>query len=324
MNQNAYIGHPSQICSVEEVRLVGGKGDGMRLFQIRNETGMELTISVDRCADISRLLFKGHNMGYFSPCGYVGPSYYDKTGTGFLRSFTAGFLTTCGLHAAGSPCVDDGEELPMHGPISNTPCDRIWWTEDNDFLHIHAVISDAALFDRKFLFEREITCGKRTNVIHISDRVQNCGDKPSPLMIMYHMNMGYPLLSENAVLDIRAEEVVPRNDHAAEDLATWNKMLPPTACFEEQCYYHKLGQEGFASIYNPDIQKGLSITFDPEVLTHFTQWKMMGYRDYALGLEPGNCYPDGRDVMRKQGMLQILQPGETAHFDVTITLFEKQ
>lgn len=59
MSYSAYIGHPSQLCSVEEVRLLGGKGDGMRLLQIRNAVGTELTISADRCADISRLVFKG-------------------------------------------------------------------------------------------------------------------------------------------------------------------------------------------------------------------------------------------------------------------------
>ena len=135
MGYSAYLGHPSQLCSVEEVRLQGGKGDGMRLLQIRNAAGMELTISADRCADISRLIFKGDNMGYFSPCGYVAPGYYDDRGDGFLKSFTAGFLTTCGLTAVGSPCVDEGETLPLHGTIGNTPCDRLWWTQDENNLY---------------------------------------------------------------------------------------------------------------------------------------------------------------------------------------------
>ena len=30
MNQSAYYGHESQLFGVEEVRLQGGKGDGMR------------------------------------------------------------------------------------------------------------------------------------------------------------------------------------------------------------------------------------------------------------------------------------------------------
>ena len=36
----------------------------------------------------------------------------------------------------------------------------------------------------------------------------------------------------------------------------------------------------------------------------------MGEYDYALGLEPGNCEPDGRSAMRERGILEFLEPGE--------------
>ena len=320
---NPYIGHTHQLCGVEEFRLIGGKGDGMRLLQLHNASGLEMTISADRCADISRLVFKGNNMGYFSPNGYVAPSYYDEKGAGFLKSFTAGFLTTCGLTAVGSPCTDDGEDLPLHGTIGNTPCERIWWDEDNDNIYIHAVINDSAIFARKLFMKRIISVSKAESKFTITDTVENQGDEESPVMILYHINIGYPLLSENAVIDIPSVEVKPRNAHAAEDLDTWHKMLPPTPGFEEQCYFHSFSEEGRATIYNPDINKGLNITFDPHVLDYFTEWKMMGYRDYVLGLEPGNCHPDGRDVMRREGKLKFLQPSESISYEVTITLFEK-
>ena len=42
---NSYIGHPSQLSGVEEYRLIGGKGDGMRLLQVRNGLGLEFTVS---------------------------------------------------------------------------------------------------------------------------------------------------------------------------------------------------------------------------------------------------------------------------------------
>lgn len=222
-----YIGHPSQLCAVEEVRLTGGKGDGMRLIQVRNAAGMELTISADRCADISRLIYKGNNMGYFSPCGYVGPAYYDGHGDGFLKSFTAGFLTTCGLTAVGSPCEDKGEILPLHGSIGNTSCDRIWWEEDEETIHIYAEISDSRIFSRKLMLHREITCQKFENRFTITDTVENQGDVESPIMLLYHINMGYPLLSEDAVVTIPSSQITPRNDHAAEGLDSWHKMLPP-------------------------------------------------------------------------------------------------
>lgn len=65
MNQNAYIGHESQLCGVEEMRLCGGKGDGMRLMQLRNGKGLELTVSADRCADIARLRYRGEKPQLF-------------------------------------------------------------------------------------------------------------------------------------------------------------------------------------------------------------------------------------------------------------------
>lgn len=320
---NPYIGHSSQLCGVEEVRLVGGKGDGMRLLQLRNGAGLEMTVCADRCADIYRLIFKGDNMGYFSANGYVAPSYYDDQGNGWLKSFTAGFLTTCGLTAVGSPCTDEGEDLPLHGSIGNTPCERISWSEDEENLYISADINDSGIFSAKLYLKRKITVSKAESKFTITDTIENQGDAESPVMILYHMNMGYPLLSENAIIDVPSVEVKPRNVHAAEDLATWNKMLPPTPGFEEQCYFHSFEDAGSASIYNPDIRKGLKISFDANSLDYFTEWKMMGYRDYVLGLEPGNCHPDGRDVMRKQGKLKFLQPGEAVTYEVTVTLFEK-
>ena len=320
---NPYIGHASQLCGVEEVRLIGGKGDGMRLLQLRNAAGLEMTVSADRCADISRLVFKGDNMGYFAPNGYVAPGYYDEKGDGFLKSFTAGFLTTCGLTAVGRPCTDDGEDLPLHGTIGNTPCERIWWDEDADNICIHAIVNDSGIFARKLQMKRVVTVSKTDSRFSVRDTVENQGDTQSPVMILYHMNMGYPLLSENAVLDIPSVKVTPRNDHAAEDLATWHKIPVPTVGFEEQCYFHSFNTEGMASIYNPDIRKGLTITLDATKLDHFTQWKMMGHRDYVLGLEPGNCHPDGRDVMRQQGKLKFLEPGEKITYEVNVTLFEK-
>ena len=120
---NPYVGHESQLYGMEEHRLVGGKGDGMRLLEVNNGRGLEAVISLDRNADIARLRYRGMNLAFFSPCGDVAPAYYESTGTDFLKSFTAGFLTTCGLGAVGSPCRDEGEELPLHGTIANTPTD---------------------------------------------------------------------------------------------------------------------------------------------------------------------------------------------------------
>lgn len=317
---NQYIGHENQFCGVEEYRLIGGRGDGMRLLQVRNGRGLEFTVSADRAADIARLSFKGMNMGYFSPCGYVAPAFYDDRGEGFLKSFTAGFLTTCGLTNAGSPCVDEGEELPLHGSIGNTPAEHIYWERDEKEIRIHAKVTDARLFSHKLTLNRTLRCSLTSDTIEIEDRIKNEGDRAYPVEVLYHMNMGYPLLSEKSLVYIPSSHVEARNERAAQGLDEWNRMQKPEAGFEEQCYYHRFSGEGKAGIFQPEEGQGLMISFDSNNLNYFTQWKMMGMRDYVLGLEPGNCHPDGRKKMREDGMLKILQPEEEVVYGLKVSM----
>ena len=201
---NKYIGNQMQLYGVESVRLEGGKGVGMRLLKVYNACGLEFTVSVDRCADISRVTFKGDNYSDISPCGYVSPKYYDKDGIGFLKSFTAGFITTCGLTAVGNPCVDDGEQTSLHGTISNIPCENISHWIDGDNIHIVATIRDASLFSHHLILERHILVPIYKNEIHIKDIIKNIGRTTAPIELLYHCNMGYPQRPENVLRYIRA------------------------------------------------------------------------------------------------------------------------
>ncbi len=319
---NMYIGNESQLYGVEEVRLVGGKGDGMRLYNVRNGAGLEFSVSLDRCADISRISFKGVNMGYFSPTGYVAPTYYDHVGAGFLKSFTAGFVTTCGLTAVGNPCTDDGEELPLHGTISNTPCENASHWIENDEIHIKVLVRDASPFSHQLVLEREYICPIGKNEIRMIDKVKNIGSRTAPFEILYHCNMGYPLLSEDAEIKIPSTQVLPRNDHAKEGIEECLKVESPQNGYKEKCYYHKLSGNTEVSIYNNSIKKGVKLSYDANELPFFTQWKMMGEREYVMGLEPGNAYPDGRADMREKGLLDFLKSGEEKVKKLTFTFVE--
>ena len=320
---NPYIGHETQIRGVEEHRLIGGKGDGMRLYEINNGRGLMMTVTPDRNGDIMRLRYKGINLGYMSPCGYVAPTYYDKTETNWLRSFTAGFLTTCGLENVGSPNTDDGETLPLHGTLANLPCERAYWTEEDGKFIIRTMTRDEVIFGRKFQFERELVISTVENVFEIYDTVINTSDQVQPMELLYHFNMGYPLLDEDSIITIPSKEVTPRDDHAANDIENWMHMQKPTVGYQERCYFHKFADEkGKASIYQPKLNVGVEFSFDATELDGFTEWKMMGIRDYALGLECANCYPDGRKSMRECGMLKFLQPGEKKTYCVKVKIVE--
>jgi hypothetical protein len=308
-----YIGHPLQLMGVTEYRLSGGRAEGMRMMRVRNGLGLDLEISLDRCADIVTLSVNGVNMGYFAPSGYVHPAYYVNRGTEFLKSFTAGFFTTCGLTAVGSPCTDEGEELPLHGTISNTPCENASYCEDEESITVSCTVRDASLFSHKLILKRKYVISKLENKVKLYDVIENAGSDKSPVMVLYHCNMGYPLLSESATVRIPSNGVAPRNRHAAEDIENCLVMEKPTQGYEERCYYHDLKEkDGVAAcgIYNHDCGLGLIMRYPKSSLNYFTEWKMMGVGEYVLGLEPGNCTPDGRDVLRKRGTLKFLDAGE--------------
>lgn len=320
-----YIGHPSQICGVDELIVAKGKGKGLTLLEVRNGKGLQFTLSADRCMDISRVSYNGSNMGYFAPCGYVAPAFYDKNA--FLKSFTAGFLTTCGLDGVGSPCIDNGEEVPMHGTISNTPCENYYYTEEDEKITVFAQIRDASLFGTQLVMKREYVFSKSENIVTIKDDIENIGVLDAPCMLLYHFNMGYPLLSENSKVVIPHNSAVARNEHAQTGFEQKLVMEKPQSDYEEMCYYYDVkdnNKMASVGIYSPDIKKGLTITYDKTTLDNFTEWKMMGENEYILGLEPANCTPDGRNVMRENGMLKILKPGETYKTYIEIEFTESE
>lgn len=316
-----YIGHISQLYGVEELRLTGGKGQDMRLLQINNGKGLMFTVSADRCGDISRMYYKGTNIAFFGPCGYVSPEYYSDNGLDFLKSMTGGFLTTCGLTAVGSPCVDNGEELSLHGTIANIPAENVLYEVRDNTIYIKLVMRDARLFGHKLLLTREYECSLEKNEIKLTDTVENIDFEETPYMILYHMNMGYPLLTEKSIITLDSDSVRPRDAEAEKGIETALNMEKPQVGYQEQCFYYDMNT-GFAKIYNPDLNFGVSINYDAKELPCFTEWKLMKSGEYVLGLEPGNCTPDGRDVMRKEGKLKFLKPGEKVSQTIVIKIEE--
>lgn len=324
MTNNKYIGHPLQLSGVEEYRLQGGKGDGMRFLRIRNGLGIDMTLCADRCLDISDLYFDGCRMNYVSPCGYVSPSYFQegRDGFGFLKSFNCGMLTTCGLQNIGVPNEDEGKFYGLHGTIGNIPADHVSYDICDEEIRIRATMRDHIIFGAKLTLERLITVSLTDNIVSIHDTVHNEGSEKEAVVLLYHMNVGYPLLSETTKLSINSSKVVPRDDWAAKDVDTWDKMLEPVPNFQEQCYYHKFSEAtAKVSVSNDSVGKGLELSFDTNQFPEFTEWKMMGERDYVLGIEPCSNTLEGRNGLRQSGELPYLAPGESRSFGASIRLF---
>lgn len=325
-----YVGNFSQVFGIKEYTLSEGKSKGVKAFDVRNGSGLEFTVLADRCLDISGLSFKGINCSYMSKTGIVAPEYYNEEGIGFLRSFHAGFLTTCGLRNVGNPCEDEGESFGLHGRISNTPseevCAFVDWVDDLPVLTITGKMREARLFGENLILQRKITCQYGKNTIHIENTIENCGFRKEPLMLLFHFNLGYPLLDENAMLVTPTEKLTPRDEVARMGIKTFNLFQPPTPEYPEQVFYHNLRKDSdentSVALVNKNLELALAIHFNKNQFSNFTQWKQMGEGEYVLGMEPGNCYVGGRADARQNGALEYLAPGEIKKFDLVIEIVD--
>lgn len=325
-----YVGDISQLFSVKEYRLTSGLADGVRGVDIKNGSGLEMTILPDRALDISSLSFKGINFSYMSKTGIVAPQYFSHGKTGFLRSFYGGFLTTCGLRQVGSPCIDGEEELGLHGRIANIPAEQVYagidFVDDLPVATVRGKVREASFFGENILLTREIKTTLLENGFTIRDRVENLGFRKEPLMILYHMNLGYPLLSSKSYFLSDSQGIYPRDEEAARGLDRSHLFSLPEKDYKEQVFYHKMKGDlkgnTYAGLVNPIQEMGIIISFNKNSLWNLTQWKQLGEGEYVLGIEPGNCHVGGRKRAREDSVLEYIQPGEVRDFEIKVLLFD--
>lgn len=308
-----YVGHHNQTRGAERYKLQGGKGHGMEFLYVRNGQGLELWISLDRCGDMTRVVYNGKNMGYLSPCGHVSSAHYQRAGSGFLKSFSAGFFTTCGFENVGGGCVDEGEEVALHGTIGNTPAELLSIDETEDELKIKLAVRDSVIFTTRYLLERTYIVSYKENVFSVNDTVTNEGEYPQHFYLLYHCNMGYPLLSENSIFRAPHEKIWANTDIAKDNIDTALELTPPRQGYKERCYLFdpKVNEKDglvHTGIWGTDAEVGVVFKYKKEELPCLTEWKQMGRRDYVLGIEPGNSYPCPRSKKREKGELNFLEP----------------
>ncbi|WP_319231972.1 aldose 1-epimerase family protein [Draconibacterium orientale] len=328
--QLKYIGNNKQLWGVRSYELNDGWARKMRAFDVNVGNGLLYTVLPDRGMDITMASFKGNNLAYLTCNGETNPAYYEPEGIGWLHTFSGGLLTTCGLTHLGPPSVDDGENLGLHGRYSTIPARQVAdcssWVGDEYQIKLKGIIEEGYLFGNKLRLEREIVSTIGKNEIEITDTVTNFGYKASPYTILYHINLGYPLLSEKAELEINPHETIPRDQTAASGMNEFRKFIMPQENFNEQVFFHKMkgNQDGYtkASLLNKELGIRLNISFNVNQLPFLAEWKMMGCGEYVLGLEPANVFVKSRKQLREEGSLPVLNPQESVTNKLVISVEE--
>ena len=325
-----YVCNMNQIAGITKSVLDDGTSRGIRVAEVNNGSGLNFKILTDKGMDIGAASCCGIPIAWLSPNATGHPAYFDGQGIGWLRNWGGGLITGCGMVNVGAPSANDnGEEGGLHGRLSNLPAENCSystkWIDGKYTLSVTGQMREARLFGENILLTREISTVMGENVITVKDNIKNEGCRPTPLMLLYHINIGYPIINDNATLRTKEHNVCPRDEEAEKAIDSWQQCAAPNADFAEQCYYHDLpvDDDGLAriAIVNNEIGMQLEVAYRKAELPFLTQWKMMGQGEYVMGIEPANCHPEGQDAERdKFNSLKILQPEESIETLVQVSV----
>ncbi|MBI2299354.1 MAG: aldose 1-epimerase family protein [Armatimonadetes bacterium] len=309
---------------------------------------MELVGHMDQVAGVDRLEYAEgpeRNVGLLRFRTIPHSAHFEPPGLGWLRSFCGGLVTTCGLTNAGAPGSDpehntlyagigteDTEvvKLGLHGRVNNTAARRVaadcHWDGDDYLLTASGKVREAIVFGENVELTRRILAVAGENALQIHDEVTNHGHDSVPHMMLYHINLGWPVVAPESVLYTGGAPVEPRDAAAAPGLDACHRFEAPQASYPEQVFYHSMTPDssGFchAAIVNRGLFEGfgVEISYSAESLPQLVQWKSMKRGTYVCGLEPSNSQVRGRDIERAAGRLRFLEPGETVTYDVEIAV----
>jgi len=328
------IGDISQLGGIKSYEFADGVSRGIRAADIISPCGIFMTVLIDRGMDISYLSYKSIPIAWRSATKETSPIYYESKDKEWLRTFFGGLLTTCGLTTMGMPGIENGEELGLHGRISNISAENIYtssrWYNDEYIMEITGKIREAKVFGDKLELSRKITIFMSLPKIVIEDNIENIGFKESPLMILYHINIGYPVLDKTSKLIEGKSKVIPSDEEAKKGFDKFSEFSEPIKDYKEQVFFHEIDadEEGnsHVAIVNPEFNNGegigIALAFNRNNLPYLIQWKQIGEGEYTCGIEPSNSLVRGRVVEREQGKLIFIKPGEIKKYRLEFNILK--
>lgn len=312
------VGSLAQVARIDSFVDTDGPARGSRRLRVVNGGGLEFDVLPDRALDIGAATYDGLPLAWVSSTGFAGPDRYEPAGRGWLRTFGGGLLTTCGLDNFG-PAADDKDGVAgMHGRIGSLPAQLTGVEATRERLTVTGTVRQTAVFAENLVLSRRITSETGSSALRVEDTVTNEGSSSSPHMVLYHVNLGWPLLDEGSVVEIPHVSVDPRDSDAEQGLGHQYEIGGPVKDFREQVFIHQPGTERWATVTNQARKLRFTLRYSDSLPAIF-EWKMTASQHYVLGLEPANT-PEiqGRSAARTSGRLPTLDPGESVAYRVDL------
>lgn len=320
------VGLARQLMGADLITRGDGWERGVRSVLLQNDR-VALEVVVDRGFDIAGARVRQVPIGWRSATDIVAPWFVENTGFGPHRSFFGGLLKTCGLDHIGLPAkheVSGGRqaagEFPMHGRISGAPGRLHGYgvaaTADGGLeAFVEGSVTQVAVFDEHLTLHRRISIAFGNATIRMADTVTNHGYRPAQLAMLYHVNVGWPVLSPQATLCMPRGLVNGAHDYAP--IAPVEDGASRSWTFEADGGSEGRARAGIANA-NIDASQsaGLLVSWDPAVLPTMLHWQMNRRAgNYVLAFEPSTIQPAGSG-----SPFPILEPAQSMSLGIDIEL----
>lgn len=341
-----HMGDLSQVMGVELSTFADGPERGVRVLRFRSGSGLEFDILPDRGMDLAAMTFRGVPIGWRSPTGFRSPWLHEaesEDGLGWLRSFS-GMLNTSGLDHIMAPAEEDADHYRyphrsrirhgLHGRAAYIPARLkgygLRWENDRCWLYAEGEVRQAAMFAENLLLERRVEVEVGTDTLTMTDKVTSLGFHPTPHALLYHINIGWPVVDAGTRLTAPIRSTPFTTHDAAKVEVGPIEQTAPRSNFVEQVYEHEVAKEADgtvpAGLINrgfawPDGGKGLGVAlaFDGHAMPALFQWQNLQEGNYVIGIEPATLHAGSRADHKARGTLPHLGHGESRSYRLAIT-----
>ena len=332
------ISNPRQLGGIETSVLDNGAGRGTRIAWFNTGSGLRFKVVLDRAMDIADAFYNGQSLAWLSHGGISAAEPLSDKGIDWLRTFGGGLVVTCGLSHVGGPERDEYGERGIHGQISNSPAEIISISQPDPLngimeMSISGIIRESQVLGNRMELKRTIYATLGQSTIRIHDEVINRGNFIAPHMLLYHCNLGWPLIDKGTKI-LWEGQWKPREGNP-------NKLFKPDYNFKtcpaplddhcgtgEEAAFISIEEDenGFCTcgVENTEIGLILNLKFLKKQLPFLTNWLHFGKGEYVVGLEPGTNPPIGQSAARKENSLILLKPGEKRNYQLEIEVIPNQ
>lgn len=298
---NGKISNFEQLASVRRYKFFEGKEEGIEVVECNNGK-ISFLLNVTKALDIMQLYHEGMNVSFISKNGFT------KREIPFPKRFEGGMLYTCGLDS-----LANREGFELHGTFHNIPSKIVRCDCNEDGIFIEALIQDTALFGKNLTMKRYVYSSIGSNELNIVDTLINNGYKQEDYCLLYHFNIGYPMLDENCKIVADVASCESRTEWSEKFKDDYKLITSDVPNQEEMCYFLTLNYPKI-SLINNRINKRFTLEYSNDTLQCLLEWKSMASGDYALGFEPSTSFLDEKFEFKQ------INPNESIQFSFKIII----